>query len=266
MPNLKAMKWRKEDEKKLSKAVRKFNASITNLSKKNPEIAESGLYPEKLNIKALRSNILSRADYNRTIASIERWFKPKSREIITKSGIMMIRYSYNESVYQYQRQLAAYKKAWNESRGNLRVQAQIGSRPIPPSEKLMALELRRKTKAQYGEDSTENIQNSWAVYQMRLKRNTTDKYIQETNNLFYSNYVKSLDENFTPEHANDIQALMYTLQLTGYELYLLTTIQPDLDIEFIYGPDTEEEKYNYINESLYKTYWRAVREGLIEMR
>lgn len=107
MPNLKAMKWRKEDEKKLSKAVRKFNASITNISKKNPEIAEAGLYPEKLSVKALRSNILTRSDYNRTLSSIERWFKPKSREIITKSGIMMTRYSYKESIYQYQRELAA---------------------------------------------------------------------------------------------------------------------------------------------------------------
>lgn len=266
MANLKPIKWRPEDTKKLSRAVQKYNTSITKLSKKNPEIAEAGLYPDKISVKMLKERILTRSDFNREISAINRWFKPKARDIITKSGIKMTRYSYRESVYNYQREMSIYKKNLSEARENLRKQSQLGKPPVSPSEKLKQIAKIRADNSVYNNNDEENLQNSWAVYQMNLAKRSSDKYIQETNNLFYTNYVSALGENFTPEHANDIQALMYTLQLTGYEMYLLTTINPDLDIEFIYGPDTEEAKYNYVYENLYKTYWRAVREGLIEMR
>lgn len=266
MANLKPIKWRPEDTKKLSRAVQKFNTSITKLSQKNPEIAEAGLYPDKISVKQLRERILTRSDFNREIASINRWFKPKARDIITLEGIKMTRYAYKEALYRYQSQLHTYNTSLKEAHDNLRKQAQLGQKPLSPMEKLKQITKAREDKSDYNYQDEENLQKSWAVYQMKLAKRSNDKYYEETNRLYYTNYMASLDENFTKEHANDIQALMYTLQLTGYEMYLLTTINPDLDIEYIYGPEEEEKKYQYIYENIYKTYWRAVKEGLMEMR
>lgn len=266
MANIKPIKWRKEDEKKLSRAIQKFNTSLTRLSKLYPEIADAGLYPDRLTVKGVRDRILSRADYNREIARIERWFSKGARDIVTKGGIKMTRYSYQEAVYDYRRQLNAYKKSMAEAHNNLRKQAQLGNAPISPSQKLEELEKRRNDNSENNNETQENLENSWAMYLLNLSKRSSDQYILETNNLFYSNYVKSLYENFTPEHANDIQALMYTLNLTGYEMYLLTTINPDLDIEYIYGPEKEESKYQYVFDNIYKTYWTAIKRGLMEMR
>lgn len=266
MANVKPIKWRKVDEVKLAKSVRKFNASLTRLSKQNPEIFDAGLYPDRVTVSNIKDRILSRTDYNREIARLNRWFDKGARDIITKSGIKMTRYAYKEATYDYRRQLNAYNKSLAEAHDNLRKQAQLGNAPISPAAKLAELETRRTDSSENNNETPENLENSWAMYLLNLSKRSSDKYILQTNNLFYTNYVTTLYENLTPEHANDIQALMYTLQLTGYEMYLLTTINPDLDIEYLYGPEKEESKYNYVFENLYTTYWKAVRKGLIDMR
>lgn len=43
-----AIKWRKQDINKLQNYVRKFNAAITRLEKKTPELKDSGVFPERL--------------------------------------------------------------------------------------------------------------------------------------------------------------------------------------------------------------------------
>lgn len=79
------IKWRKQDLKKLSQYVGKFNAKITRELRKNPEAWE--YYPPRFNVRQLRTQIQSREDFNRFIKSVDRAFKPGAfTPVETKKG------------------------------------------------------------------------------------------------------------------------------------------------------------------------------------
>ena len=79
------IKWRKQDLKKLSQYVGKFNAKITRELRKNPEAWE--YYPPRFNVSQLRTQIQTREDFNRFIKSVDRAFKPGAfTPVETKKG------------------------------------------------------------------------------------------------------------------------------------------------------------------------------------
>ena len=62
------IKWRLQDRKTLARTVKNFNAKITRLEKKHPELKE--FLPEKISVKDLKNNIETRQDFNRELKSL----------------------------------------------------------------------------------------------------------------------------------------------------------------------------------------------------
>lgn len=80
------IKWQKSDSQDLSKAVKNFNAKISRLEKKNPELKNA--LPEKVSVRQLKELINTRQDLKREINSLKRFSKKvlkklKHTEIIT---------------------------------------------------------------------------------------------------------------------------------------------------------------------------------------
>lgn len=89
------IKWRKQDLKKLSQYVGKFNAKITRELRKNPEAWE--YYPAKISVKEIKAQIETREDYNRFIKSIDRAFKPGGfTPVENKEGTKTTKWMLNE--------------------------------------------------------------------------------------------------------------------------------------------------------------------------
>ena len=76
------IRWKQDDEKRLAKAVKNFNAKRTRLIKKDPNMEY--VLPEKANTKKLKDLIATRQDLNREIKSLERFTKTNRGK--TKSG------------------------------------------------------------------------------------------------------------------------------------------------------------------------------------
>lgn len=76
------IRWKQDDEARLRKAVKNFNAKITRQLKKDPTL--KNVLPEKVALKELKDLIETRADLNREIKSLERFTKINRGK--TKSG------------------------------------------------------------------------------------------------------------------------------------------------------------------------------------
>ena len=239
------MVWRKKDIQKLTTYVRKFNASITKLTKANHDIASAGLLPEKLSVEKIRSQELSRKDFNIIISRIDRWFKPKARDVIVKGGLQMTRWEFNEVRYAEQRVNYQKKKRLEKSTRNLRRKGQLENKVITTAQKLADIEKRLKEPNPEGIYEFEEAYQSWESFKKRMFMQSSDKYREEQEALYYYNYNKAIYQNFNDDHARAISWRLEDFQLSGGELYEIIGDYPELDIDFMYDPDAEEEKFQY---------------------
>ena len=67
MPRISNIRWNENQNAELRKAVKNFNAKITRLEKKHPEIKNA--LPEKVSVKAMKELIGTRKDLQREINS-----------------------------------------------------------------------------------------------------------------------------------------------------------------------------------------------------
>lgn len=71
MPKQYNIRWKQSDSSELSKAVKNFNAKISRLEKKYPEI--KNVLPEKVTVAQMKELISTRQDLNRELNSLRRF-------------------------------------------------------------------------------------------------------------------------------------------------------------------------------------------------
>lgn len=238
----KQMRWRKEDALKLSRSVQKFNSSITKLSNKHPELADAGLFPQKLDISQIKERGLSRRDYNRLLKRIDRWFNPKNREIIMRHGIRMTRYEYNEARYDAMSIQSRSKQKSNLAGRSIRQQQKIKpSDQFNVEKKLTDLQSRIHSDA-LSEFTPEDALDAWKMFTQTAFIKSGEYYYQKGFDLYYKNYEKAVRENFPADYADQIMELLSSLGIDGYKLYTMVGEYPPLDIDYLYGPEEVEAK------------------------
>lgn len=75
------IRWNEQDNKEIARVVANFNAKISRLSKKNPEL--SNILPEKITTKQLKGLINTRQDLHRELNSLRRFSKRGSETVVT---------------------------------------------------------------------------------------------------------------------------------------------------------------------------------------
>lgn len=80
MPKYHKIKWNDADTRELERAVRNFNAKVTRLAKKNPQMKSA--LPEKVSARQLRELINTRNDLKREINSLKRFSKRGAEQIV----------------------------------------------------------------------------------------------------------------------------------------------------------------------------------------
>lgn len=241
------IKWRKKDLKKLSTYIGKFNRSLTLESRKNPELADAGILPDRMAKDEVMSQIRTRSDFNRFLRRVDRWFKPKAREVTTlKSGIKSTNWAYAEARYAEQsinRKRDAILKKYNLSERSAK---EIGLANVDIASKLNQIEKRLTSKARNNNTDIENEMVGWKNFVASLMNLSTDTYFDSRNQRFYDNYMSALFNHFTEEHARQIKEMVESYGLNGFQLFIATTYDDTLDIDFMYGPEQEEDKYTAI--------------------
>lgn len=245
------MHWRESDRHKLTTYVRKFNASITTLAKKNPILAESGVLPEKLNIEEIRKRDMTRKDFRNLLKSIDRWFKSpdkrglSARDIITKAGIKMTRWEYMETVYAANRLNAMKRERKEVSTRSLRQKNSRENIEKTVAEKFAEIEKKMAKSSPYSVYGIEEGRASWEMFRKKVMAQSSDSYQDKMNALYYYNYNKAIYENFNDEQARQMSWLLEDFGLTGEQLYELTGAYPELDIEYMYSPEESDQRFEY---------------------
>lgn len=105
------IKWSENDKKELSRLIKNYNAKIDYHAKKNG--SKEGL-PEKLKVKEVKANIVSRKDFNRTLDKIALFLKRGGEQIIeNKNGVKI-----TKAEYQYTMKNINEVNAKNEKERN----------------------------------------------------------------------------------------------------------------------------------------------------
>lgn len=74
------IRWREVDKKELARLAKNFNAKIGYNLKKNPEL--KGVFPDKVKVKDLKSDIVSRKDLNRTLDKLQSFSKRGMEKVV----------------------------------------------------------------------------------------------------------------------------------------------------------------------------------------
>lgn len=256
------IKWRPSDLKKLSSYVRKFNASLTNFARKNPELADQDLLPERLDVVKLREEITTRRQYNQTLKSIDRWFVKKNREVVKVGGLFeMLRYNYNELRYAEQRLNAKKRAVKKNMRLSKSEEKAAGLQEVSIKDKIEEIRQRLEDRSPTITTSLDNELQGWNNFLKSIKTQDEMDYLERKNAQFFYNYHKALYENFTDEQARNLNWMITDLGIDGYQLFLMTIRDPSIDIEYTYGAEDRDKKYEHMIWRLPELFYEMVNDG-----
>lgn len=226
-----AIKWRKSDIAELGTLVRKFNAKITRVSKKNPTVVE--FLPERLNVKDIQERITERKDFNNLKKSVARFMQKGAENLVTlQNGIVLTKYQKKELEIQRgiinRKQARAHKEAGELQPGRMGTIEQWANRIL---------------------DKVEDIkQENWKSYVKRLERQSQEAYYVRRDDTYLANWTQSLFTVFGDQWALEI--LDATKDIDRNKLLKATIENDALSIGFNYDLTELEAKKERILDEL----------------
>lgn len=242
---LNPIKWRKEDEKKLLYRVRKFNAAITRMERQYPEYAGTTIIPERMKFSEQKSQIKTRREYNKIIKRIDRFFNKGARDVVTIEGIRTTRWEKKEIQYSLQSIKARQKKIPAAVKANK-----------PSFDLKKRAEILKENLKETGD--IESFNQDWKNFVYKLMRESRSSKEVEESIRYYNQFMNMLRNNLEPEDANRIIALIREKKLMGSDLFYATSLDPELEPDFLYGPEDSMTKAEYIEDALEKIFPKEV--------
>lgn len=230
------IRWQKSDSEELNRAVKNFNAKISRLEKKNPELKNA--LPEKVSARQLKELINTRQDLKREINSLRRFSKKGSEEIETYGD-------YNIKVTKWQR------KEMNRRVGIINRKRQQRLEELEELEMQSGGESLGYTKGQLGMGRIERVelapmkaltkgmnQRDVNMKWRNILKESQSEFLQEKDYRCRENYIKGLEENFNPSDVEDIIAEIEDMDIKDF----IKTFYSDQDASFegIYAPNNEQ--------------------------
>lgn len=212
------IKWRPIDSKKLSNTVRNYNAKITRIIKKNPELKD--YMPPKVTVKSIKKDIVNRTDFNNIIKSLQRFLrKGAEKPIISKEGVKTTAYMKKEIGIKVRR-INRKRKKLSERLKNTR---ERGTYDIPSNETL--------TPKKY--DFEKIKQEDWKAYVRSVEKQARESYYTEKDNRLKQNYLKGFRTVFG-QMGDSVASLFDGLPSDIFaELFYYDDV---MSIDFIYDP------------------------------
>lgn len=249
----------------ISKSVRKFNAAITYEEKKNPALQGTNILPKRLNVSDVTIDIGSRRDFNKTIARINRFFKKGARDIITlDSGLKGTKYEQKELQYAKQ-SIKARKKALRKKYRLTDTGAEMaGIEEINISKKQSEIKSRLSDKFRNNNTDFENEYANWKNFVNKAYKRSSDAYYDKREKIYMQNFYSSIDEVFSIEQAFNIKEIIEKLKITPYQLFAMSLYDDSINIEYIYGADEVQNKYEQVVGNFETIYNEMVDGGYFE--
>lgn len=234
------IRWRPKDIHKLSTYVGKFNAAITRLEKKYPELKDSGVFPERLSVQDLKYRILNRNDFNRELRKIDRLFKKGAQEVIKdESGYFTTKWQRKE-LKLLERRINAQRKAFVEKYSIPRKEKEfLGVDQINLSKKKKSI----VSKAMRAEpEDAENIMQEWYNLIYNLERQSSEEYLTGTFEKLKNAYFKAIDDHLPEDRAEELKKYLKDNNIYGSDIVYAISINDILDFEYFYSTEQEDQK------------------------
>lgn len=232
MPRQYNIKWRNKDKTRLSNTVRQFNAKITRMLKKNPELAP--YLPERLTVQGLRDKIQTRQDFNREIKSARRFLKPGAETPVTSAtGIRTTRWEKRE---------IGIKVGVINRRRNRELK-----KMNPTTEKGTMGTIRENNLRPKKYDIDKIKVSDWDMFVYGVEKQIMSGYTAQKNELYKQNFIKAVKTAFGSKGTEIVEMAQSIPADILVELYYN---DPVLQVEFIYNPLEMQIKIDNIVEHL----------------
>lgn len=232
MPRQYNIKWRNKDKTRLSNTVRQFNAKITRMLKKNPELAP--YLPERLTVQGLRDKIQTRQDFNQEIKSARRFLKPGAETPVTSAtGIRTTRWEKRE---------IGIKVGVINRRRNRELK-----KMNPTTEKGTMGTIRENNLRPKKYDIDKIKASDWDMFVYGVEKQIMSGYTAQKNELYKQNFIKAVKTAFGSKGTEIVEMAQSIPADILVELYYN---DPVLQVEFIYNPLEMQIKIDNIVEHL----------------
>jgi len=218
MPKRYNIRWRDKDLQELRRVVKNFNQKISYHEKNNPQKAD--FLPSRITTKELKNKIETRQDFQRELASLERFGKRGNTELITnEKGVTISKYELNElknkvRITNIKRTYERKKLNIDTTKGNM---GQIQAQNLKPKK----FNFMKKTEKEI-EKLKESLENE---VQANFKERIMEKYKE--------NYIKAI-ENYLGEDGEELKKFIQ--EMTPQEVYQNSIENPILSIGFTSEP------------------------------
>ena len=232
MPRQYNIKWRNKDKTRLSNTVRQFNAKITRMLKKNPELAP--YLPERLTVQGLSDKIQTRQDFNREIKLARRFLKPGAETPVTSAtGIRTTRWEKRE---------IGIKVGVINRRRNRELK-----KMNPTTEKGTMGTIRENNLQPKKYDIDKIKASDWDMFVYGVEKQIMSGYTAQKNELYKQNFIKAVKTAFGSKGTEIVEMAQSIPADILVELYYN---DPVLQVEFIYNPLEMQIKIDNIVEHL----------------
>lgn len=223
------IRWRTSDVEKLEREVKRFNAKISRLEKKHPELAS--ILPERINKRELMENIKYRSTFNRELKSLDRFSKRGAEKpVVNKEGVSVTKWERKETAYKYAQ--------WNRELARQRKEAEfteVTSQGKPTGLKRGEMGSVRMKSLEPRKFDFEKVKSNkeWEKLVSRVDKNLSDDFTLQKMERFKENYIQGL-ENVFGESGKD---LIEKVKKISPEVIVNTFYsEQEASIDFIYDP------------------------------
>lgn len=225
-----------QDRKTLARTVKNFNAKITRLEKKHPELKE--FLPEKISVKDLKNNIETRQDFNRELKSLKRFSKKGvEKPVISKSGITTTLWEKKEVGYK----VALLNRKRKAEREKANVSTEKGT--------MGTIENAGLNPKKYDINAIEP--SSWERFKKNVEKQIKSSYFDEKKELYKKNYIKAFINVFGSGFIIGFDSVLQKLKdIPADELVDLYYNDPVMELDFVYDPLEYFQKFKSIQERL----------------
>lgn len=224
MANQSNIKWRDKDRKKIASVVRAFNSKRTRLIKQVPELVD--FLPPKMISKEIQAGITTRREFNRTVASLERFLRPGAEKTIsTKGGV-------KTTVWQ-KKEAEIKLRILNRQRKKRHDKASPVTGTMNTIER-MALE-PKKNFAWGNENRTEK---DWAAFLKAVEKQSKDSYWANRDKIYRENYLKATKDQWGDKRTKEMRAIIEGL--SAEDIVDAQYFSSLLAIDFLYPEDDEK--------------------------
>lgn len=237
------IKWRQQDKTKVSRYVQKFNTAISRLEKLNPDLVDTGVLPERLDVSEIRSQITTRDDFNRFIKRIDRFFKPGAKDIVmAPSGYRMTRWGVKEAKLTERRinkQRAAFVEKMKISKAEQKAL------------KLKPIDVFKEQQKVLNSDSPSKAQK-WMNFLYTLERESGDNYYTNMSVQVQQSYIKALKNTFG-DQSETLVNFIKDNEIKGSDILYAISKNDILDFEYLYSREDADAKLEILTD-----YWLQI--------